>query len=198
MHKQLDLVSALTADNPSQVERTRALRETVQSSTAASLKLIEIREQQGGAAATRAFSETDPERALEAARIQIRRLSDEEHTLLASRTERLHTSERALLIASVGCALLVFGLLITAYLLLRRDAIQRQSLEQRLVRKNAKLADASRLKSEFLAHMSHELRTPLNAIIGFAGTLLMKLPGPLTADQQKQLPSKRAPGTCCR
>lgn len=35
--------------------------------------------------------------------------------------------------------------------------------------------------------MSHELRTPLNAILGFAGTLLMKLPGPLTADQQKQL-----------
>jgi protein-histidine pros-kinase len=35
--------------------------------------------------------------------------------------------------------------------------------------------------------MSHELRTPLNAIIGFTGTLLMKLPGPLTADQEKQL-----------
>jgi len=35
--------------------------------------------------------------------------------------------------------------------------------------------------------MSHELRTPLNAIIGFTGTLLMKLPGPLTGDQEKQL-----------
>jgi protein-histidine pros-kinase len=35
--------------------------------------------------------------------------------------------------------------------------------------------------------MSHELRTPLNAIIGFTGTLLMRLPGPLTADQEKQL-----------
>jgi signal transduction histidine kinase len=187
MQKQLDLVSSLTTDNPRQVERVRGLRDTVQTSTAASRKLIEIREQQGEAAAARAFSETDPERALETARIQIRRMSDEEHMLLASRAERLHASERALLIASVGCALLVFGLLITAYLLLRRDAIQRRSLEQRLVRKNARLADASRLKSEFLAHMSHELRTPLNAILGFAGTLLMKLPGPLTADQQKQL-----------
>jgi len=28
---------------------------------------------------------------------------------------------------------------------------------------------------------------PLNAVIGFTGTLLMKLPGPLTADQEKQL-----------
>ena len=35
--------------------------------------------------------------------------------------------------------------------------------------------------------MSHELRTPLNAIIGFTGTLLMRLPGPLTVDQDKQL-----------
>jgi protein-histidine pros-kinase len=35
--------------------------------------------------------------------------------------------------------------------------------------------------------MSHELRTPLNAIIGFTGMLLMRLPGPLTADQEKQL-----------
>lgn len=35
--------------------------------------------------------------------------------------------------------------------------------------------------------MSHELRTPLNAIIGFTGTLLMRLPGPLTNDQEKQL-----------
>jgi protein-histidine pros-kinase len=43
------------------------------------------------------------------------------------------------------------------------------------------------MKSEFLANMSHELRTPLNAIIGFTGTLLMKLPGPLNAAQEKQL-----------
>jgi PAS domain S-box-containing protein len=39
----------------------------------------------------------------------------------------------------------------------------------------------------FLATMSHELRSPLNAVIGFTGTLLMKLPGPLTAEQERQL-----------
>src|SRR5581483_1404789 len=42
-------------------------------------------------------------------------------------------------------------------------------------------------KSEFLANMSHELRTPLNAILGFAGTLLMLLPGPLNDEQQRQV-----------
>jgi two-component system, sensor histidine kinase and response regulator len=40
--------------------------------------------------------------------------------------------------------------------------------------------------------MSHELRTPLNAIIGFTGTLLMKLPGPLTVVQEKQLTTVQA------
>src|SRR4029077_7508433 len=49
------------------------------------------------------------------------------------------------------------------------------------------LENALLAKDRFLASMSHELRTPLNAIIGFTGTLLMKLPGPLTADQDKQL-----------
>lgn len=68
-----------------------------------------------------------------------------------------------------------------------RDTTDRKHFELALQEKNAELANANQAKDRFLATMSHELRTPLNAIIGFTGTLLMKLPGPLTAEQEKQL-----------
>ncbi|MTW09232.1 PAS domain S-box protein [Pseudoduganella eburnea] len=60
------------------------------------------------------------------------------------------------------------------------------------VRDISELAKAGQAKERFLASMSHELRTPLNAIIGFTGTLLMQLPGPLNADQDKQLRTVQA------
>lgn len=68
-----------------------------------------------------------------------------------------------------------------------RDITDRKRFERALQEKNIELANANAAKDHFLAAMSHELRTPLNAIIGFTGTLLMKLPGPLNAEQEKQL-----------
>jgi protein-histidine pros-kinase len=68
-----------------------------------------------------------------------------------------------------------------------RDISDRKRIESALNDKNRELRTAAEAKDRFLANMSHELRTPLNAIIGFTGTLLMRLPGPLTQAQEKQL-----------
>ena len=59
---------------------------------------------------------------------------------------------------------------------------------------NVELEAADVAKDLFLANMSHELRTPLNAILGFTGTMLMELPGPLTDEQAKQLRTVQANG----
>jgi signal transduction histidine kinase len=83
---------------------------------------------------------------------------------------------------------------IIGYLLIGTDNTARKRLEQTFQEKNVELENANQAKDRFLASMSHELRTPLNAIIGFTGTLLMKLPGPLTTDQDSQLRTIQSSG----
>ena len=75
-----------------------------------------------------------------------------------------------------------------------RDATDRKNIERALGEKNDALEKASTAKDLFLSSMSHELRTPLNAIIGFTGTLLMRLAGPLTPDQERQLKTIQTSG----
>lgn len=73
-----------------------------------------------------------------------------------------------------------------------RDISARKRIELDLQEKNVELENAAKAKNRFLATMSHELRTPLNAVLGFTGTLLMRLPGPLTVEQEKQLTTVQA------
>jgi PAS domain S-box-containing protein len=72
-----------------------------------------------------------------------------------------------------------------------RDISERKRFEHALQEKNQELANANEAKDRFMAGMSHELRTPLNAILGFTGTLLMEMPGPLNGEQHKQLSTVR-------
>lgn len=55
---------------------------------------------------------------------------------------------------------------------LRRMVVAERAARLRAEAARARLADASRHKSAFLASMSHELRAPLNAIIGFSDVLV--------------------------
>lgn len=65
-----------------------------------------------------------------------------------------------------------------------------QRVEERtadLSRANAELADAARLKDEFLATMSHELRTPLNTVLGLSEAIQDEIYGTVSPAQQRAL-----------
>jgi two-component system sensor histidine kinase/response regulator len=116
-------------------------------------------------------------------------LGEQKHFITASRQQMLD-----LLISTYEQAVQVNGELqarerqvVELNMKLSHHAAELETHNREIALKNIKLAEASRMKSAFIANMSHELRTPLNAILGFTGTLLMKLPGPLTVDQEKQL-----------
>jgi PAS domain S-box-containing protein len=68
-----------------------------------------------------------------------------------------------------------------------RDISERKHAEAETKRAQQEAELANRAKSGFLSSMSHELRTPLNAVLGFTGTLLMGLHGPLADEQVTQL-----------
>lgn len=59
------------------------------------------------------------------------------------------------------------------------DITERKRAEQALEQARNEALEASRAKSDFLAHVSHELRTPLNAVIGYSDAMLQQLFGPL-------------------
>jgi len=75
-----------------------------------------------------------------------------------------------------------------------RDVTESKRFEHELRETNVQLEAASQAKDRFLASMSHELRTPLNAVLGFTGTILLGLSGPLTATQKHQLEIVQASG----
>lgn len=105
---------------------------------------------------------------------------------ISTETKRKHKDGRLVDVSIIGIKVELGGNHYGVYAIYR-DITHKKIQEEELRRAKDAAESADRLKSAFLASMSHELRTPLNSIIGFTGILLQKLPGPLNAEQEKQM-----------
>jgi len=92
----------------------------------------------------------------------------------------LYATPRLVLAGGGVIALLLF--VIAAGLALARERAEAHARE--IEDRNLRLAEAARMKTEFLNTMTHELKTPLNAIIGFSEMLASGIPQPLPPEQQ--------------
>ena len=63
-----------------------------------------------------------------------------------------------------------------------RDITEMVNIQTELREAKERAEQASRAKSEFLAHMSHELQTPLNAILGFSEIIQRQMFGPVGSE----------------
>ncbi len=99
----------------------------------------------------------------------------------------LDPAPRLVLASGSSIALLLFLIaagLTSARLRAEAQAAERAQALAQIEHQNLRLAEAARMKTEFLNTMTHELKTPLNAIIGFADLLASGIPQPLPPEQR--------------
>lgn len=157
-------------------------------------EIIELRRTQGFEVASARVASGETKQVQDRIRAEVARMLADQQRLVRVREDNTgSTAQFTVLILAVGATLAIVAVGAGVYLL-NRSFMMRKNAENQLHRSHKEVIAAKeraessdRLKSTFLATMSHELRTPLNSIIGFTGVLLQELPGPLNAEQRKQL-----------
>ena len=83
------------------------------------------------------------------------------------------------------CQVVAFATAIALSNAKKYEELQSEARERQLIAEQ--LAEANRLKSEYLTNTSHELRTPIATIMGYAHLLVDGICGPLAEEQKKSM-----------
>jgi signal transduction histidine kinase len=191
--RSLDVVAALTVDNPVQQRNAIELR----GQTAATMALLQETVSLDQSNRPIPLDLRDREQAsMDAVRATVQRMRLEEQQLMEQRSPSAYNASAATQVVVLGMVAVAFGVLVVSFLFVDRRALQLRhanesladrvrerttELEYALVSEQSARKEAEQARAEanaanhskdvFVARVSHELRTPLNALMGWTQML---------------------------
>ena len=171
IHQTVGELKSLTSDNPHQQKRIQMLEPLVEKKLGELQRTIDLRKNDGSAAANKVVLEGSGKQSMDQIRAIIDEMANEEKDLLRIRTQEANESSARSLRAILTGTLLSISLLVFCFVLLQRELSERKKTQEAL-------AKSEKWFSTTLASIGDAvIATDMNGVVTFVNSVAQSLTG---------------------